>query len=374
MGQLEPPDATPHGTREGPGLMTEEFAGDYPRGQGCTIDRDEKAIAARTQLVDRASDQFLSCAGFAENQDGAIRAGDVVNRLADGLHGRTFAGQRSEVAFRLRGVAQVGGLASEPLQIGDPRFEAGNLLVPLAATSAGWFGHEVILPHTPNAHGGAATEQAPGRYDSRMITVDPHSLLDLGAFKATFPRSLGELTTPSEVIAGFDPKTVAPLTPNDDVRAAVRALLRHGGFKPAGRSKPASEYLQQAAQAGSLQPINVAVDVCNAVSLHSGLPISVIDLDKSRPPLRVAIAPAGASYVFNASGQTIDLEGLLCLFDADGPSANAVKDAQRTKTGPHTRRTLTLIWGTTALPGRAARAEAWYRELLALCDATVDAI
>jgi hypothetical protein len=80
--------------------------------------------------------------------------------------------------------------------------------------------------------------------------------------------------------------------------------------------------------------------------------------------LRVGLATAGASYVFNASGQAIDLGGLLCLFDADGPCANAVKDAQRTKTEPPSRRTLSLIWGTTALPGRAAAAEAWYRSLL----------
>ena len=205
-----------------------------------------------------------------------------------------------------------------------------------------------------------------------MLTVDPHPLLDLGAFSTTFPRPLGESTTPPDVVALFDPKAVAPLTPDDEVRTAVRAMLRHGGFKPAGRSKPASEYLQQAAQNGALQSINAAVDVCNAVSLHSGLPISVVDLDKARPPLRVGVAPAGSSYVFNASGQTIDLDGLLCLFDADGPCANAVKDAQRTKTGPETRRTLTLIWGTSALPGRTVHAEGWYRTLLALVGAPTE--
>jgi DNA/RNA-binding domain of Phe-tRNA-synthetase-like protein len=204
-----------------------------------------------------------------------------------------------------------------------------------------------------------------------MLTVDPHPLLDLAGFVTTFSRPLTELTTPPYVVALFDPKAAAPLAP-DDVRTAVRAMLRHGGFKPAGRSKPASEYLQQAAQAATLQPINVAVDVCNAVSLHSGLPISVIDLDKARPPLRVSVAPAGSSYIFNASGQTIDLDGLLCVIDAEGPCANAVKDAQRTKTGPETRRTLTLIWGTTAVPGRAAQAEAWYRTLLALARATTE--
>ena len=156
----------------------------------------------------------------------------------------------------------------------------------------------------------------------------------------------------------------APFQSDETIREAVRSMLRLGGFKPAGRSKPASEYLIKAVSDGKLPPINVAVDACNVVSLHSGLPISVVDLDRVRPPLRVSLAPSGGSYVFNAAGQTIDLAGLLCLFDADGPCGNAVKDAQRTKTSPETRRTLSLIWGSTALPSRAAQVEAWYRALL----------
>ena len=90
----------------------------------------------------------------------------------------------------------------------------------------------------------------------------------------------------------------------------------------------------------------------------------MVDLDKAKEPLRVGIAPAGSSYIFNASGQSIELAGLLCLFDAEGPCANAVKDAQRTKTDGTTRRTLSLVWGTTALPDRAARTVEWYRKLL----------
>lgn len=100
------------------------------------------------------------------------------------------------------------------------------------------------------------------------------------------------------------------------------------------------------------------------VSLHCGLPISVVDLDLAQPPFRVGVAKEGESYVFNAGGQTIDLAGLLCLFDAHGPCANAVKDAQRTKTTPITRRTFSILWGTTALKGRAAQAMEWYRRLL----------
>jgi DNA/RNA-binding domain of Phe-tRNA-synthetase-like protein len=157
----------------------------------------------------------------------------------------------------------------------------------------------------------------------------------------------------------------APLQADDAVRAAGRELLRRGGFKPKGRNKPAAEYLRQAAGEGTLVSINPAVDAANAVSLHSGLALSVVDRDVLQEPLRVSTAGPGASFVFNPAGQVIELEGLLCLFDAAGPCANAVKDAQRTKTGPATRRTLGLIWGTAALPGRTAAALAWYRELLA---------
>jgi DNA/RNA-binding domain of Phe-tRNA-synthetase-like protein len=207
-----------------------------------------------------------------------------------------------------------------------------------------------------------------------MLTLDPHPLLDLRAFVTTFPRPLGEMPSPPEVTALLAEGAAAPLSSDDAVREAVRALLRHGGFKPTGRSKPASEYLLKAVREGLLSPINLAVDVCNVVSFHSGLPISVVDLDRAREPLRVGVAPPGASYVFNASGQTIDLGGLLCLFDADGPCGNAVKDAQRTKTGPDTRRTLSLVWGTTALPGRAEKTMAWYRELLEKHGATTEAM
>lgn len=197
-----------------------------------------------------------------------------------------------------------------------------------------------------------------------MLTVDSHPLLDLRAFVTTFPRPLADAPSPPELLALLNLTAVAPLRSDDDVREKVRQLLRHGGFKPTGRSKPASEYLLRAVASGQLASINPAVDACNVVSLHSGLPISVVDLDRARQPFRVGVAPAGSSYVFNASGQTIDVAGLLCFFDADGPCANAVKDAQRTKTDGATRRTLSLIWGTVALPDRAEQAESWYRSLL----------
>lgn len=152
-------------------------------------------------------------------------------------------------------------------------------------------------------------------------------------------------------------------------KAAVRNLLRLGGFKPTGRSKPASEYLEKAFQEGYLNPINAAVDVCNAVSLHSGLPISVIDLDLAQAPYQIKILPDKVSYVFNPSGQELDLQGLVCFWDAQGPCGSPVKDSQRTKTHGETRRTLVIIWGCQEAPERVEATRQLYQELLQDCGA-----
>jgi DNA/RNA-binding domain of Phe-tRNA-synthetase-like protein len=206
------------------------------------------------------------------------------------------------------------------------------------------------------------------------IQVDDHPLLRVAAFTTSFLAPIGTLQTPATVLEALRLDAPAPLRPDEATRVAVRDLLRHGGYKPTGRGKPASEYLVRAASEGALGSINAAVDACNAVSLHSGLPISVVDLDRARAPFRVAIAPAGTSYVFNASGQEIDVAGLLCLWDAAGPCANAVRDSQRTKTTPDTRFTLSVIWGRVGFEARLREAEQWYRSLLEQVGATTQRI
>ena len=113
-----------------------------------------------------------------------------------------------------------------------------------------------------------------------------------------------------------------------------------------------------------LPAINAAVDACNVVSLHSGLPISLVDLDRIDGDLTIRIAPAGTTYVFNPSGQVIDTSGLVCLYDAQGPTGTPVKDAQRTKTHDDTRAALSIVWGTNALEGWAEKTAAFYQSLL----------
>ena len=204
------------------------------------------------------------------------------------------------------------------------------------------------------------------------MTVAPDLGLALGTFTATFGAPLGEVPTPPAVLDLLHLDALAPMTRDDGVRAAVRDALRRHGYKPTGRGKPASEYLVGAADAGRLGSINAVVDACNAVSLHSGLPISVVDLDLTRGDLSVGLPPAGSSYVFNASGQEIRLDGLPCLFDADGPCANAVRDSQRTKTHDGTRRVQVIVWAPESLPDRRTEATKWYRRLLEAAGAAVE--
>ncbi len=205
------------------------------------------------------------------------------------------------------------------------------------------------------------------------LTVHSHPLLALRAFLTQFPAPLGTLKT-AAYGALLSASAQAPFSPTEVVRTAIRDLLRHGGFKPTGRSKPASEYLARAATAGQLKAINPAVDVGNVVALHSGLPVSVVDVAHLVPPLVVRLAPAGSRYVFNAAGQEIDVENLLCLEDGDGPCANPVKDAQRTKTDDATTQTLTVVWGSTALGELVDEAVGWAWELLGRVGATCEAV
>lgn len=197
-----------------------------------------------------------------------------------------------------------------------------------------------------------------------MLTVEPHPLLDLQAFETRWPAPLGTAPSPDWMQAMATLPPMPPFSPPDDAhQKSVRELLRWGGFKPAGRGKPCWEYIHAVTSKGNFPWINQAVDATNLAVLHAALPISTVDLDRLQPPFRVSIAPPGSRYVFNMAGQEIDLSGLLCLMDADGPCSNAVKDSQRAKTQSDSTHTLTLIWGTHALPGRARAARDWQLQL-----------
>ena len=211
-----------------------------------------------------------------------------------------------------------------------------------------------------------ATKLIPIAMNAEELTIQVahHPLLRPVAFTTRFQRPLGEIQSPGWLLELLDLEAPVPLERDEALRMAVRDMLRHWGHRPAGRGKPASEYLVRAVGQGELSSINVAVDICNVVSLHSGLPIALLDLEQAAPPFRVDQGAEGESYVFNPAGQEMELKGLICLYDAHGPCANPVKDAQRVKTQDGTTGTLTVIWGVAGHEARRDAGLAWYRELL----------
>jgi DNA/RNA-binding domain of Phe-tRNA-synthetase-like protein len=140
-------------------------------------------------------------------------------------------------------------------------------------------------------------------------------------------------------------------------KAAVRSMLRFGSYKPAGRAKPSSEYLLAAALDGSFPFVNGPVDANNAVSLEWGYPASVFDAAFTGPELLVRRGLAGESYVFNRSGQTIDLADLLLVCRrAPGPGqgwepcGNPVKDAMATKVFEACRAAVAVVYAPASEP------------------------
>jgi DNA/RNA-binding domain of Phe-tRNA-synthetase-like protein len=146
----------------------------------------------------------------------------------------------------------------------------------------------------------------------------------------------------------FD-KNVFLFAPHTDVSSVIRDLLRLKGFKPSGRNKPSSEYLKKLYDEKQLPKINPVIDLGNVISAYSGIPLSIIDLDKVTPSCRISAAGPDESYVFNSSGQQITLGGLPCLYDQRGPCANPVKDAQRTKLSGQSRHVLLIMWSEISL-------------------------
>ena len=135
-------------------------------------------------------------------------------------------------------------------------------------------------------------------------------------------------------------------------RAALRDVLRRGGYKPTGRGKPASEFLLGQALGDGLPRINNLVDINNLVSLRHAHPISVFDADLLGPDVAVRFGRPHEPYVFNASGQSMDIGGLpvVCRGAAREPVGNAVKDSMLCKVHDGTSHALFVVYGSRALP------------------------
>ena len=188
-------------------------------------------------------------------------------------------------------------------------------------------------------------------------------------------------TTPSDPPAFLEPLLRAASDTGEEyvpleVRQRVRKMLRHGKYKPSGRSKPASEFLLRAALSELFPLVNGPVDVNNAVSLESGFPGSIFDADISGRHLLIRRGFPDEEYVFNPSGQTIDLQDLLlvCRKTDTGWEAcgNPVKDAMVTKISAGTVNVIAALYAPIDEP--ISSVEGWsqrYATILAEhCGAT----
>lgn len=147
---------------------------------------------------------------------------------------------------------------------------------------------------------------------------------------------------------------------DEATRSAIRDLLRGHGYKPAGRGKPASEFLVSAAGRGDFPRINNIVDINNLVSVETGWPASVFDLQRALDGgdgLELRLGRTGEKFIFNPAGQSIDIGGLICVARIGGEAiGNPVKDSVGTKIVERTRDLLAVIYTSRTLATRSALA------------------
>lgn len=189
-------------------------------------------------------------------------------------------------------------------------------------------------------------------------------------------RNVGETTAPAHVhSATLEAQERGESLWPAGLKERVRDILRHGSYKPSGRAKPASEFLLRSAVEGVFPSISTLVNINNVVSLRSGYPASILDMELSGPELALRRGRPGESYVFNRAGHAIQLTDLLvvCRREEDGwkPCANPVKDAMETKVSSDTRHAVGVLFAPADEPGE--RIERFALEYLALLRTSAEA-
>ena len=208
--------------------------------------------------------------------------------------------------------------------------------------------------------------------ESYHLEIDAALVPCPATFGLIWAEGIRPTTTPAEPPAFLEPLLSAALDVGEEyvpleVRQRVRKILRYGKYKPSGRSKPASEFLLRAALSESFPLVNGPVDVNNAISLESGFPGSIFDAVLSGRQLLIRRGFPDEKYVFNPSGQTIDLQDLLlvCRRTDNGWEAcgNPVKDAMTTKISADTVSVIAVLYAPVDEP--ISSVEDWSRRYAA---------
>lgn len=190
------------------------------------------------------------------------------------------------------------------------------------------------------------------RADSNLQPVHVVITADVTGLKCGLVQANGLTISPSSpsfqewCVAEVGTVRAAGMAGGELRREAVRKMLRAGGFKPAGRNKPAQEYLLRTlTENGSLPSILNAVDALNVISVKSGLPISLLAAERTGPSAVVRYGRADERFVFNRSGQELELEGLICICGTnDQPLGTPIKDSMLGKVSETDRDVVAVLY------------------------------
>jgi DNA/RNA-binding domain of Phe-tRNA-synthetase-like protein len=118
----------------------------------------------------------------------------------------------------------------------------------------------------------------------------------------------------------------------------ARELYRRFGLDPT-RVRPSSEALLRRLKKGEPLPrINSLVDVANALSVQLQVPVGLYDLDKVKgDELVVRLGGKGEGYT-GIGKERVNVEGRICIADAEGPCGNPSADSARTMITTETER------------------------------------
>jgi DNA/RNA-binding domain of Phe-tRNA-synthetase-like protein len=118
----------------------------------------------------------------------------------------------------------------------------------------------------------------------------------------------------------------------------ARELYRRFGLDPT-RVRPSSEALLRRLKKGEPLPrINSLVDVANALSVQLQVPVGLYDLDKVKgDELVIRLGGKGEGYT-GIGKERVNVEGRICVADAEGPCGNPSADSARTMITTETER------------------------------------
>jgi DNA/RNA-binding domain of Phe-tRNA-synthetase-like protein len=110
----------------------------------------------------------------------------------------------------------------------------------------------------------------------------------------------------------------------------ARELYRRYGIDPT-RTRPSSEALFRRMRKGEPMPrINSLVDVANALSVQLQVPVGLYDLGKvAGEELVIRLGLKGESYE-GIGKERVNVEGRICVADAEGACGNPTADSART--------------------------------------------